>query len=158
MERSTGSGPGAPFPPTLIYLAGFLLGWYLEVRTPIYPDWRSPAAITFVAWVLVVGGALLFVWGLATFSKVRTGIMLQRAATRVVDLPPYSWSRNPMYVSFTAMYVGLALVLEVWWPFLVLPLVVGVLTMVVIAREERYMRTRFGAAYEEYCRRVRRWI
>jgi protein-S-isoprenylcysteine O-methyltransferase Ste14 len=157
-ERPTDSGPGAPFPPTLIYIAGFLFGWWLETHTPLSPDWRSPVAVAVAGWGLVAFGVLLFVWGLATFSKVRTGIMFHEPATRVVDVPPYSWSRNPMYVAFTAIYVGLALVLQVWWPFVVLPLVVGVLTLAVIAREERYMRATFGAAYDDYCRRVRRWI
>lgn len=158
MERSTGPGPGAPFPPTLIYVAGFLIGWWLESRTSLRSGWTAPAAVEVAGWCLVVAGALLFIWGLATFSKVRTGIMLQKAATRVVDVPPYSWSRNPMYVSFTAMYVGLALALGLWWPFLLLPVVIGVLTVAVIAREERYMRATFGSAYEDYCQRVRRWI
>jgi protein-S-isoprenylcysteine O-methyltransferase Ste14 len=63
-----------------------------------------------------------------------------------------------MYVSFTAMYVGMALALGVWWPLLLLPVVIAVLTVAIIAREERYMRATFGAAYEDYCRRVRRWI
>jgi protein-S-isoprenylcysteine O-methyltransferase Ste14 len=158
MERSRGPGPGAPFPPTLIYVAGFLIGWWLETRTPLHGDWQPPVAVQLVGWCLVAAGALLFIWGLATFSKVRTGIMLQKAATRVVDLPPYSWSRNPMYVSFTAMYVGLALVLGLWWPLLLLPVVIGVLTVAVIMREERYMHATFGSAYKDYCERVRRWI
>ena len=29
---------------------------------------------------------------------------------------------------------------------------------IVITREERYLRSVFGSAYEEYCRRVKRWI
>jgi protein-S-isoprenylcysteine O-methyltransferase Ste14 len=158
MERSTGPGPGAPFPPTLIYVAGFLIGWWLDVRTALRPDWRLPEWVGIAGWCLVVGGACLFVWGLATFSKMRTGIMLQKAATRVVDVPPYSWSRNPMYVSFTVIYVGFALALAAWGPFVLLPIVIAVLTMAVIAREERYMRATFGSAYDDYCQRVRRWI
>lgn len=158
MERTTGPGPGAPFPPTLIYIAAFLIGWVLEIRAPLQSGRESPVVVELIGWCLVVGGALLFVWGLATFSKVRTGIMLQKAATRVVDVPPYSWSRNPMYVSFTAVYIGLTLLLGLWWPFLLLPVVIGLLTAVIIAREERYMRATFGAVYEDYCQRVRRWI
>lgn len=84
--------------------------------------------------------------------------MFHEAATQVVDVPPYSWSRNPMYVAFTVIYAGAALVLQVWWPIVMLPVVLGILTFVVIAREERYMRATFGAAYDDYCRRVRRWI
>jgi protein-S-isoprenylcysteine O-methyltransferase Ste14 len=139
-------------------VAGFIIGWWLETRAPLRPEWQAPVVVEVAGWALVVAGAALFLWGLASFSRVRTGIMLHNAATRVVDLPPYSWSRNPMYVSFTAMYVGMALALGVWWPLLLLPVVIAVLTVAIIAREERYMRATFGAAYEDYCRRVRRWI
>jgi protein-S-isoprenylcysteine O-methyltransferase Ste14 len=158
MERSTGPGPGAPFPPTLIYAAGFLIGWWLDARMGASPGRQMPEWVGIVGWGLVVGGVLLFIWGMTTFSKMRTGILLQKPATRVVDEPPYSWSRNPMYVSFTAMYIGLALALHAWWSLLLLPFVIAILTMAVIAREERYMRATFGSAYEDYCRRVRRWI
>jgi protein-S-isoprenylcysteine O-methyltransferase Ste14 len=63
-----------------------------------------------------------------------------------------------MYVGFVAMYVGLALLMNSLWPLALLPAVVFSLELVVITREERYLRSVFGPAYEEYCRRVKRWI
>ena len=158
MEKVTGPGPGAPLPPTLIYAAGFLLAVWMESRLPVQPSYAAPALIELAGWGLVAAGALLFLWGMATFSKMRTGIMLQHPATRVVEEPPYSWSRNPMYVAFTVIYIGLAVALGLWWPLILLPFVILILTAAVIAREERYMRATFGEAYDDYCRRVRRWI
>jgi protein-S-isoprenylcysteine O-methyltransferase Ste14 len=152
------SGPGAPLPPTLIYTGGFLLGWWLERKAPLWPAWQTPMVVTILGWLLAAAGLGLFIWGLATFARMRTGIMLQQPATRVVDVPPYSWSRNPQYVSFTMIYAGLALVAGLWWPLLLLPVVIGLVTVAVIGREERYLRATFGEAYEDYCRRVRRWI
>jgi protein-S-isoprenylcysteine O-methyltransferase Ste14 len=103
-------------------------------------------------------GMVLFAWGLSTFARVRTGIMLQQDATHIVEQGPYRFSRNPMYVGFTASYLGLALFFNVVWPIVLLPVVLIVLTVGVIAREERYMRERFGADYEAYCGRVPRWL
>ena len=158
MERVTGNGPGAPLPPTLIFVAGFLVAWWIETRMPLRNDDEPPALVSLAGWGLVMAGTLLFLWGMATFSRMKTGIMLQQAATRVVDVPPYSWSRNPMYVSFTAVYAGLALATGLSWALMLLPGVLVLLTVAVIAREERYMRASFGEAYDDYCRRVRRWI
>lgn len=158
MKTATGSGPGAPLPPTLIYVAGFLLGWWLERRVPFGPGDEAHRAVVVFGWVLAAAGAGLFAWGLATFAKMQTGIMLQQAATRVVAAGPYRWSRNPMYVAFTMMYLGLAWSHGLLWPILLLPGVLLALTAAVIAREERYMRATFGPAYEDYCRRVRRWL
>lgn len=158
MEDVTGPGPGAPLPPTLIYAAGFLLAVWIETRLPLGGGQAAAMVVELMGWGLVAVGALLFLWGMTTFSKMRTGIMLQHPATKVVEEPPYSWSRNPMYVAFTVVYVGMSLAFGLWWPLIVLPFVVVVLTTAVIAREERYMRATFGEAYDDYCRRVRRWI
>lgn len=37
-------------------------------------------------------------------------------------------------------------------------LVVAVVDRLVIRREEEYLARRFGASYEEYARRTRRWL
>jgi protein-S-isoprenylcysteine O-methyltransferase Ste14 len=107
---------------------------------------------------LVVIGVGLFLWAIRTFATARTGIMPARSASCVVMAGPYRISRNPMYVSFTAIYIGLALALALPWAFVLLPGVLVALIGMVIHREERYMQGTFGTAYEEYCRRVPRWL
>jgi protein-S-isoprenylcysteine O-methyltransferase Ste14 len=153
-------GPGTPFPPTLLFILGLLAAWWLHQAVPF----AIGPAPSLAVWMMV-GGALIlaagtavFWWGMTTFARARTGIMLQRPASRLVTAGPYRWSRNPMYVGFVAMYLGFALIMNSIWPLALLPAVVLVLEFVVIAREERYLRTVFGSEYEEYCRRVKRWI
>jgi protein-S-isoprenylcysteine O-methyltransferase Ste14 len=157
MSTPTGSGPGAPVPPTLIFVAGFAFGVWLDHAAPIGEGPLHPMAGA-AGGLLVAAGLVLFFWGLATFARQRTGIMLQQAATQIVAAGPYRWSRNPMYVAFTMVYVGLAVVCALVWPLLVLPVVLLVLSALVVAREERYMRATFGAGYADYCERVRRWL
>jgi len=84
--------------------------------------------------------------------------MLQSPASQLVILGPYRWSRNPMYVGFVAMYLGFALLMNSVWPLLLLPGVIIALEILVITREERYLRSIFGPEYEEYCRQVGRWV
>jgi protein-S-isoprenylcysteine O-methyltransferase Ste14 len=84
--------------------------------------------------------------------------MLQQDASHVVESGPYRFSRNPMYVGSTVGYTGLALLFNLAWPVVLLPIVLIVLTVAVILREERYMHARFGPAYETYCARVPRWL
>jgi protein-S-isoprenylcysteine O-methyltransferase Ste14 len=71
---------------------------------------------------------------------------------------PYRFTRNPMYVGMAALYAGLAFAIGTLWALAVLPVVVVVIDRYVIAREERYMERRFGKAYLDYKRRVRRWL
>jgi len=45
-----------------------------------------------------------------------------------------------------------------WWPLLGLPVIILLVDRFVIAREEVYLRTRFGADYDDFCARTRRWL
>jgi len=103
-------------------------------------------------------GAGIFWWGMATLARVRTGILLQQPASRLVTFGPYQWTRNPQYVGYVAAYFGLAVLTNTAWPLLLLPPVIALLVVVVIAREERYLEGVFGAEYVDYCRRVKRWL
>jgi protein-S-isoprenylcysteine O-methyltransferase Ste14 len=152
-------GPGAPVPSTLIYSFGLAGGALLERAEPL-----SIVGGPIPAFQMIMGGGLavlglgLFIWSLRTFAAARTGIMPARSASCVVMSGPYRFSRNPMYVSFTAMYIGLALALDLPWAFVLLPGVLLALFGMVIRREERYMHGLFGGTYEEYCRQVPRWL
>jgi protein-S-isoprenylcysteine O-methyltransferase Ste14 len=152
-------GPGAPVPPTLVFAGGLLAGWLLDglARLPIAAAGRG-ATQTTMGVTLVAAGAAIFFWGMLTFASEGTGIMMQEPVRLVVEAGPYRWSRNPQYVGFTAGYIGLALLANAGWALVLLPLVIAVVSLTVIAREERYMQTTFGASYQEYCRRVRRWL
>jgi protein-S-isoprenylcysteine O-methyltransferase Ste14 len=71
---------------------------------------------------------------------------------------PYRRTRNPMYVAMTLLYLGASLLMNGLWPLLALPVVLAALTFAVIRREERYLSSAFGAEYDAYRRRVRRWL
>lgn len=158
LDSTVSRGPGAPFPPTLFFVIAFAFGWWIEAEMPLISASEVSPAASGSGWTLTIAGAAIFIWGMATFARAGTGIMLQRAATQVVERGPYRWSRNPQYVAFTLIYVGAALAWGLVWPLILLPLATLALTVVIIAREERYMRATFGMAYRDYCRRVRRWL
>jgi protein-S-isoprenylcysteine O-methyltransferase Ste14 len=71
---------------------------------------------------------------------------------------PYAFTRNPMYVSLTLIYVGLALLTRMLWPIIVLPVILALITVLVIRREERYLSDAFGEEYAAFKKRVRRWV
>src|SRR5262249_53757336 len=56
------------------------------------------------------------------------------------------------------IYVGEALAWGQPWPLVTLLAVLAYMNGVVIPYEESRLRAAFGAAYEEYCERVARWI
>ncbi len=151
-------GPGIPFPPPLVYVAGWVIAWELNRRVEFLIDGSGPGtAQTAVGSAALAGGLGVMLIGLVTFVRARTSVMPNQAARQLVTWGPYRFSRNPMYVGLTVAYVGLATLVNQAWPLVLLPAVLWGVTAV-IAREERYLRNAFGEAYGAYCRRTRRWI
>ena len=70
----------------------------------------------------------------------------------------YRYTRNPMYVGMLLLLVAWALLLESVASLLVVPAFVLTLTKMQIRPEEEAMKALFPGEYENYCRRVRRWI
>ena len=62
-----------------------------------------------------------------------------------------------MYVGWTVLYVGIALVLNTAWPLVLLPVVI-MLTHRSVLREERRLAERFGVEFAQYRAAVRRYL
>ena len=79
-------------------------------------------------------------------------------ANALVEGGIFGHSRNPLYVANMLILLGLAIVHNgpVMY-FVVLPVFAFTYTAIVRAEEE-YLGVRFGMAYEDYCRRVPRWV
>lgn len=70
----------------------------------------------------------------------------------------YSHCRNPMYVGNVLVFSGIAIACNTWTTVLV-AIPFGVFIYVaIIAAEENFLRGKFGAAFDAYCRDVPRWI
>jgi protein-S-isoprenylcysteine O-methyltransferase Ste14 len=80
------------------------------------------------------------------------------AVARLVTTGPYRISRNPMYTGHVVALAGAALWAGSWWPLIVAPLSVLATLRWVIEPEEAYLAQRFGAEYQLYRSRVRRWV
>jgi protein-S-isoprenylcysteine O-methyltransferase Ste14 len=74
----------------------------------------------------------------------------------VIDSGPYRFSRNPMYVAWTLIYLGAAALMNTLWPLTLLPLLVAFTHYIVVRREEQQLEAQFGEAYRQYRKRVRR--
>src|SRR5215472_4771278 len=78
---------------------------------------------------------------------------------RLVVVGFYRYVRNPMYVGFAAGWIGLWIVFgrASAGPIAGLAAAALAVHLFVLFYEEPTLRNKFGAAYEEYCRNVRRW-
>lgn len=70
----------------------------------------------------------------------------------------YAHTRNPMYVGNMLILAGLALASNSWLCVGVLIPAYAFVCLAIVTAEERYLRGRFGADFDAYCRDVPRWL
>ncbi len=154
------SGPGVKFPPPLYFVGGLFVGWLLDTRLHALPITTSvsPVIIRGAGYLLVLIGVGVAAWGMITFARARTAIVPVRPASTLVENGPYRFTRNPMYTGMTIAYIGGILILNSFWTLILLPITLILLYKFVVQREERYLAAEFGQAYDNYRKRVKRWL
>jgi protein-S-isoprenylcysteine O-methyltransferase Ste14 len=67
-------------------------------------------------------------------------------------------SRNPMYLGFVLILAGVAVLFGTVTPWLVIPAFAALIGRAYIRVEERMLAEKFGAVWQEYSRKTRRWL
>jgi protein-S-isoprenylcysteine O-methyltransferase Ste14 len=71
---------------------------------------------------------------------------------------PYRFTRNPIYLAFSLLQLGLSFWVNSVALVITLAPAVALMSFVVIPREERYLEARFPVEYLPYKASVRRWL
>lgn len=150
-----GDTAGVIAPPPLIYLGALALALAIEQFLPTQP---IPARLEVPLAAAFILPGLILVPALRAFGRARTRPEPWKPTTALVTGGPYRFTRNPMYLGFTLVYLGLAAWANTAWPAVLLPAVLALIHHGVIRREEAYLERLFGEEYRAYRRRVRRWI
>jgi protein-S-isoprenylcysteine O-methyltransferase Ste14 len=145
-------------PPPIVTLVLALLMW-LTPAIAGHVQIPDPARVL-AAVLLVCVGQGIGLAGMLAFRRAKTTVSPVKAslASSLVTRGVYRHTRNPMYVGFLLTLLAWAVFLAN--PLAVLWVVVYVLyiTRFQIIPEERVLASLFGAEYEAYKHRVRRWI
>lgn len=131
----------------IVGAAGVMLG----LIWPLPMGWVGASSRVIGAALIVCGGGLI-IWATASVGNV-----LLSDPNRLVHEGPYSFSRHPMYVGWTLAYLGFTVLFDWAWLLILFP-VLAVWINREAGREEQRMLQRFGTAYREYQRRVRRYL
>jgi protein-S-isoprenylcysteine O-methyltransferase Ste14 len=138
------------------FFAGYLPWRYFGLsRVRLEPS----SAAHLLGLSLVIGGAVLLAACIVEFARSGRGTLSPVDPPRhLVVRGLYRYVRNPMYLSVTAIVLGevlltrsrgLALYWAIWF---------ACVNAFVIGHEEPTLRQQFGASYDEYVKRVGRWI
>ena len=145
-------------PPVILVAITAIAMWLTGVALPWFSmsnNYRAPLAA-----VVLLAGLGITLSGVRTFASARTTVSpLDPSSTQsLVTTGVYRWTRNPMYVGFVLILVAwgvwLSAVTSIAW----VVLFAWYLQRFQILPEERALRSKFGATFEDYARRVRRWF
>ena len=143
----------------LILVPGLLIGYFPYAVSRNDTELLVLGAVRYLALPLLAVGWTVMLWCFWNFLVTGRGTPAPIDPPReLVAVGPYRFVRNPMYAAGLAALLGWIL----WSPSL--PLILAPFLFFAAAHlfvtgyEEPTLKKKFGAAYEEYCNRVPRWI
>ena len=148
--------PGVIVLPPFLYLGVFVAALVANWFVPL-PMFATFVALTFGVCLSAVA-IVIARWGRRTMTAAGTNVRPTRPATTIVTSGPFRFSRNPLYVSLTLLYLGLTTAVNTWWGLILLTPLLLVMHVGVVLREERYLTRKFGDSYRRYRANVRRYL
>ncbi len=146
-----GVGPYIVYGMLTVNAIGIILFHYVFKIGILEAPWILPFRI--VGAVLIVFGLIVWFIG-ALRSDMDASIEENRLQTKGI----YSFVRNPMYSGWWMLISGISLM---WHNIFLIPVIFinwGIMTVVLKATEEKWLRDLYGQEYEDYCKRVNRCI
>ncbi len=156
MDLNMHEGPGIPVHPSMVYLAGLLIGIGFDSLWPFRPvpgRWADVVGI-----VVIVAGIAIMPPVLWRFRRAGTTFDVRKPSSTLIVDGPYRFSRNPAYVALTLWYMGAGLILNNGWVLLLVLPLLAYMDRWVVPMEERHLEATFGQQYVHYKATVRRWL
>jgi protein-S-isoprenylcysteine O-methyltransferase Ste14 len=108
--------------------------------------------------LLIGSGLCLMVLAAIQMARHRTTIIPHREADALVTSGIFGLSRNPIYLGDALVLLGVVLIAGSLPALLLVPAFMLVIRQRFILPEEARLSRRFGAEFDTYARRVRRWL
>jgi len=136
-------------------ISPFLLLLLLLPGAPVLDD---PFVAALVGLLIAALGQVVRATTIGLEYIVRGGRNHRVYADDLVTEGLFRHSRNPMYVGKFLMVLGAGVASNRWPALIAITAAYSFMYHAVTLAEEAYLRQKFGAAFEDYCRRVPRWL
>jgi len=157
MTQPSNDTPQIIAPPPILYLGALLICFLLNYLYPA--ELRNNRQILFVCGGMIFLLSATFArWAFKTMHKERTSPNPYKVSEHLTTSGPFKYSRNPIYLAMTGLYLAIALVMNSIWPFVLLLPLFLIMHWGVVLREETYLTSRFGETYLVYKKDVPRWL
>ena len=111
---------------------------------------------TYISYLFLIPGLILIAVSLFNLGRsTRLGLPQKETVLKIKGL--YCYSRNPMYVGFNLLTISsMVYTLNIWI------ILAGIYSIIIyhfiILGEEQFLISRFGGQYEDYLKKVRRYL
>ncbi|PCJ49002.1 MAG: hypothetical protein COA74_06980 [Gammaproteobacteria bacterium] len=149
-------GAAVKFPPPLVFLLMMLAAYGFHNFFPMTLDvlpFRFYLGISMVTF-----GAVIIIISFFTFRHAKTRIEPWKPTSNIISTGIFSYSRNPIYLAFCFISLGIGVSLNSFWISLSFIPSIVVVFFIAIKKEELYLTNKFGDDYLEYKAKVRRWF
>lgn len=145
--------------PPMVYIGALFAGWMIDRFSWWHLGVPLPHFLErMVAGLAIVIGFGILMTAIGLFKKAGTPAEPWKQVSALVTDGVYRWTRNPMYLGMTLIYLGLAIYIDSLITLLLIVPVTFWITRNVIEKEEAVMTARFGSEYLAYRERVGRWF
>jgi len=158
MTSSSAPPNTIPWPPIILaggIAAGVALGHFYPLP---WPAGQAGDIVQGAGFAFVALAALIYYLSIRELRRHRTAINPTRASSHLVTSGPFAFSRNPIYLANGVLTVGLGLATGNLWLAIIAFVAAYGEQQLGIVREERHLEARYGKAWRDYAKRVRRWI
>lgn len=138
---------------TLIFIAiAYAAKWAIPI------PYVLPNIFRIIGFVFVIIGFLLAFSAFLEFRKARTTLDPHGSVSSIITSGIFRFTRNPIYLGFMLVLIGLPLNSGTLWGLLLAPVYIYSMNSLVIEHEEAYLENKFKEQYAGYKSRVRRWL
>ncbi len=142
--------------PPFFYIIAVLVAIVIDHFISL--SFGNPTMTKYLGLAVLGMGILILMLSGRMFIKNKQSPSVHASQPKVITDGIYGKTRNPIYLSAHMFIASAALYFDNVWMLLMLMPMTYIITKFVIEKEETYLERKFGEAYRDYKKRVRRWL
>ena len=145
-------------PPPILLAVSIAAAFTAQHFWPLPLFSEDQVSRKYLAIALFAVAVAIFAAAVSQFIKNKTDLSPYKPTSAIVVGGIYRFTRNPIYIAFLCVALGFAASSNSAWFLFAALILLLLLHFGVVKREEHYLSSKFGGSYDDYRRRVRRWI
>lgn len=117
-----------------------------------------PSGTKIVGVIVGLFGVMIFICSVLTMRDSWRAGVSENEKTELVTVGIYQISRNPAFLGFDLVYIGIFLMFSNWILLVITVFAILMLHLQIVNVEEDFLITAFGEEYITYCKKVNRYL